>query len=215
MFQAIQEGINAVTGAVAVYAQAQAAKVQAKYNQRIAENNKIMAERQAADATARGRSAELNQRLATKGMIGQQRAMLAANGVNIDAGSAADITSDTAAFGEYDALNIRSSSQREALGWTTEAYNQQNAANAAKTAGQNATAGVPWIIGTTLLTGAPAVADKWQAFQAGQPKPTSTPSTSGYNPFNPNMSMAKSGSAAIGTAYKTTAQRDAAYGGSY
>lgn len=143
--------------------QAAAQRASLEYQAAVSRNNQILAERQASDAEARGRIAERNQRIKTQQLQGRQRAVLASNGVVVDEGSALDITSDTAAIGEQDALTIRSNAEREALGFRTQGMNfgataglqSMQAANTSATMGQ---------VGT-LFQGVGAVADRWYRYR--------------------------------------------------
>lgn len=87
------------------------------------------------DATRRGAVQEDQQRLTTTAAIGTQRAGFAANGVDVNSGTAANIQDDTAQLGEFDALTIRNNAAREAWGYKTQSGNyRQSAATAQKSA---------------------------------------------------------------------------------
>lgn len=113
--------------------------------------NAAFAEEAANDAIARGGMDEDQQRLATRAAIGTQRAGFAANGVDVNSGSAADIQDDTAALGELDALTIRNNAAREAWGYRTQAQQGRLAAANARSSGQ---AGM---FGSLLTAGAKGV----------------------------------------------------------
>lgn len=83
--------------------------------------NARMAEWQARDAERRGDEAANRHRAQVTRMIGSQRAALAAQGVNVEDGSAAEVQLDTAMLGEMDALTIRNNAAREALGYRAQA----------------------------------------------------------------------------------------------
>ncbi|MEO2182636.1 MAG: hypothetical protein ABGY43_10060 [bacterium] len=103
--------------ALSYYGQIQAGKAQkrqADYQAQVATNNAKIAEFQAQDALDRGRVREEQYRQKVSQLKGQQRAAFAASGVEVDRGSALGTLSDTAYFGELDALTIRSNAEREA-----------------------------------------------------------------------------------------------------
>lgn len=156
--------IGAGAGALGAAQQGNAAAGAAQYQAAVARNNQRVAEWQARDAEDRGRVAEQNQRFKTSGVIGAQRAAAGASGVEVNTGSAADLTADTAALGELDALTIRSNAGREAWGHRVNADNY--AANAemldvqAKEAKRAGTFGAI----TSILGGVSSVADKWLTF---------------------------------------------------
>lgn len=97
----------------------------------MAEYNARVSEVQADDAIARGREEEQRHRKAVRGLIGSQRAALAASGVDVNAGNAVDIQADSAEMGELDALTIRTNAAREAWGFKVgAAVERQRGANA-------------------------------------------------------------------------------------
>lgn len=97
--------------------QIQAGKAQAaasNYNAKVAEMNATLADRRARDAIDRGAKEEQRKRMEIAQLQGQQRAALAANGLDLSFGSPLDTLVDTAMMGELDALTIRTNAAREA-----------------------------------------------------------------------------------------------------
>ena len=76
---------------------------------------------QSQDAIARGTEAENSYRTQVRGIIGQQRAGIAANNIDVAFGSAVDTQADAAFLGELDALTIRTNAAREAWGYDVQA----------------------------------------------------------------------------------------------
>lgn len=146
----------------------QAARAEARYQSAVLKNNAVQAEYAARDAEARGRVEELKQRIATRRVIGRQRAVLAANGVVVDQDSALDITADTEMLGEFDALTIRDNAAREALALRQQRGQFLSEATLARMRGQQAqTAGYVGA-GASFLGGLGSVAGKWYNYkQAG------------------------------------------------
>lgn len=134
--------------------QATAAERQGAYEQAVYNTDAQLAEQQAADAIARGKEAETRQRQATRGLIGSQRAALAAQGIEVDSGSALDVQADTAAMGELDALTIRNNAAREAYGYKVQALNYRQQGQLAALSGKNQAAALRNESYSTLLTGA-------------------------------------------------------------
>jgi hypothetical protein len=102
---------------------------------------------------------------------GQQKAVLAANGVLVESGTALDITAETAEVGQLDALTIRANAEREALGFEQQSVNFQAQAgqstaqaNLSTLAGANAASAGTGRAFSSLLTGAGSVASKWYNF---------------------------------------------------
>lgn len=74
--------------------------------------------------------------------MGAQRAAMAANGLDISFGSAADLVADSALFAEEDSRNLAENTNREARGfliqganYRSEAASQRNASSSALIAG--------------------------------------------------------------------------------
>lgn len=98
-------------------AQRRAAEAQAK----LLDFNAHVADMQAKDAVERGAEEESRFRSSVRGMIGSQRAGIAAGNVDVGYGSAVDVQADAAHLGELDALTIKTNAAREAWGYQVEA----------------------------------------------------------------------------------------------
>ena len=114
---------SAVIGGASAIMQAQASASQAAYQAQVARNNQIIAQRNAADALKRGDVEEEKVRRRTAAILGQQRSLLAGQGIVLDEGSPLDIQMDTAGLGEIDALTTRSNFGREAYAFEVQAMN--------------------------------------------------------------------------------------------
>jgi len=108
-----------------------------KFNQIQAKHNARIADLQAEDAILRGRDDERLFRRQTDVLIGAQRTSLAAQGIEIDSGTALRIQEDTAALGELDALTIRNNARREAWGYQVQAGDQRLRGDIARAEGRN------------------------------------------------------------------------------
>jgi hypothetical protein len=144
--------------------QADAQAGMASYQAQVARNNQMIAEAYARRAEQQGRVDEQNQRFKTASVIGSQRAALASQGGDVDSGSPLDIASDTARAGELDALTLRNNAALKAYGYRVQAFN--NAADAGRydIQGANAMAALPYAIGSSLLSGAKSIDNKFLAF---------------------------------------------------
>lgn len=117
-----------------------------KANKALMDRNAEIATFQADDAINRGRVAA-KRRLSQVGQtIGAQRVALAAQGVDINSGTAADIQASTAKIGAIDAQTIRNNAAREAWGYKVNAQDLTLRGRLAEREGDNAAA-------STLLTG--------------------------------------------------------------
>lgn len=170
----------ALTGVSGVY-QASAARAAGRYEQQVAERNATIAEQQAEQAKQIGNIEEERQLRRVRAALGTQRAALAANGLDVNSGSALDLQAETAGFGAADALNLRSNALRQAWGFQVEATNMRNAGRAARAQGRNAA------IGTLLTTGASMAGQAYGAGMFGGPR-----SVKPVKPYNPGR-LDKSG----------------------
>lgn len=149
---------------VSVYSgiqQGKAAEQQSKYQQQVATNNATLAERAAKDAEERGSIAAQQQQQQTDQLIGRQRASLAGNGVEVDTGSALDITTDTAGIGAFDKLTLQANTAKEAAMYRAQGANFTGQANLYSTTAANQASATPWLAGGQALSGLSSVADKW------------------------------------------------------
>ena len=137
----------ALTGASGLY-QASAARAAGRYEQQVAERNATIADQQAEQARQIGNIEEERQLRRVRAALGSQRAALAANGIDVNSGTALDLQAETAGFGAADALTLRSNALREAWGFQVEGTNLRNQGRAARAQGRNQA------IGTLLTTGA-------------------------------------------------------------
>lgn len=130
---------------------------QAKYQSRVYQANAVLDRKAAQDALERGATEERRQYQRTAQLLGQQRAALASNGVEVDFGSAAAIQADTKQIGMEDAQTIRENATREARGFEISAFNADTKAVASKAAGKGALIGGFFDAGSTILSGASQV----------------------------------------------------------
>jgi len=156
-------------------AQQQAAESEAQ----IADYNASVADLQAKDAIERGALAESKFRSQVRGMIGTQRAGIAAGNVDVGYGSAVDVQGDAAYLGELDALTLRTNAAREAWGYNVQAGDlRKRAAIARKTgyyAGQaasaNATTAAIQGIGSIALSTGSLLAQRYGFKDGSTPPP--------------------------------------------
>lgn len=148
---------STVMGAAGSIQQGNAAAASAKYNAQVSDMNAKLAERSARDAVERGQVQEQQQRMKTSAIMGQQKAAMAANGVDLKFGSPLDTLVDTATMGELDALTIRSNTAREERDTRQQANNLRGQAGMYRAEGAAAkTAGYMDAFGTILGGGAKA-----------------------------------------------------------
>lgn len=106
-----------VTGAITSAAKAEAIRAQTDFERRALREQAKFARLAGREEIRRGRVQESQLRQRTKKLIGAQRAALAAQGIDIETGTAAELQTETAALGGLDALTIRRNARLRALGF--------------------------------------------------------------------------------------------------
>lgn len=139
-----------------------ASRSQAHYNAAVARNSRLIAQQNARYAEQAGAVKEQAAGRRTAGVIGAQRAVAAAHGLDVNSGSPALLQEDAAALGHLDALTIRNNADREAYGYRSQATNfgaQEGLYQMEEDSlgGWASTAG-------SLIGGASGVADKWLTY---------------------------------------------------
>ena len=143
-------GAASALGAYGQYQQGQAAK-------QVGRNNQIMAEYAAQDAVRRGEEDAIKVRQRADQIKGAQRSKMAASGLDLGVGTAAELQDQTDFFGQQDVATTRSNAQRAA--WAS-----RSSGNAAAAQGDfSAQQGNLGAFGT-LLGGGAQVANKWMQY---------------------------------------------------
>lgn len=144
---AISSGMQIGSQIGGAFAQNAASRAADAYNSRQTAFNIEIAEMQGKDVRARGEREATAAKKQARNIISEQRVALAAQGIDIDSGSALEIQEDTAMLGEREAQTIRNNAWREAWGYKVEALNlghrqqMENSANAYKRQSTLLTAG--------------------------------------------------------------------------
>ncbi|TIW56677.1 MAG: hypothetical protein E5V54_11190 [Mesorhizobium sp.] len=132
---------STLLGAAGAVQSAQATASANNYNAKVQDMNARLSERRAKDAIDRGQLEEQKKRQQASQIEGQQRAAMAANGVDLTFGSPLDTLVDTATMGELDALTIRTNATREAYDYKVDAVNKRAGANMSRMAASSASTG--------------------------------------------------------------------------
>ena len=133
----------------AAYQQSQSAKA-------TAERNAQLANLQAEDAQRRGEEDAIKVQQHAAAVKSAQRVNLAAKGLDLTYGTAADLQDQTDFFGQSDVATTRTNARKEAWARKSQAGGFQ-----AEDLSQQ-----PWLSGgSTLLAGAGQVADRWYAYR--------------------------------------------------
>ncbi len=129
---------------------------QARTGKAVAEANAQNAELQAQDALRRGEkdAQEIQRRAAS--FKSSQRVSLAAKGLDLGYGTAADLQDQTDFFSQQDVATARTNARKEAWNLRAQRNNYQMEAAASR----------PWMSsGSTLLAGAGQVASRWYGYR--------------------------------------------------
>lgn len=149
---------------------AKSAADQAATSKQVAKNNAALSEYAARDAERRGEEAAQEALRKGAAVKSAQRVTMAAHGLDLSYGTAADLQEQTDFFAGQDATTARENASKEA--WSRR---QQGANFKAEASSYN-----PFMAGATgLLSGAGAVADKWYAYTKKPTDPTPSRLTAG------------------------------------
>lgn len=92
-----------------------------KYNAQVQFNNAKIAQQNATFAGEQGAANAATEQQKTRAQVGEIKAAQAANGIDVNKGSAVDVRSSAAELGELNAITIRSNAARQAYGFQTQA----------------------------------------------------------------------------------------------
>lgn len=140
-----------VTKAYGEHQQGQVAKQMANYNA-------TMAEYAAQDSQRRGEEEAAAIQRKAAGLKGTQRGIMAARGIDLGTGTAAELQDQTDFFGEMDAATARGNAAREA--WSMRARGEQE-----RFSGRMAARNANMQAFSTLLGTAGSVAGKWDTYK--------------------------------------------------
>jgi hypothetical protein len=105
-------------------AQANAMREQLAFQNKVLEINQKVSDSQFKDAIARGEEEVAANSGRARKILAAQTVALAAQGVDISQGAAADVQRETELLSAMDAVKIRNNAWREAYGFKVDAYNQ-------------------------------------------------------------------------------------------
>jgi len=143
--------------------QGEAQKQALGYESTVASNNAIVASYQADVAKEVGAQQTQASEFKTSALYGEQRAQLAANGVDLGTGSATDVLASTKYMGMRDVMTIQDNTNRQVWADQVAASGFKGEAAADAAAGRQIN---PGLMGaTTLLTGAGSTLNTYAALK--------------------------------------------------
>ena len=147
-----------IANGVGAGVQAYGSESAAKYQAAVANNNAAVAKQNAQYAIDVGNTQMQAKQQQTASMIGSERAMYGAAGVEDNSGSAVRVQSDTARLGAIDAATIKNNAARQAYGYQVQAAGFQGQASMDQAAGNlNAF--------SSIIGGASSIGSKWSDYQ--------------------------------------------------
>jgi hypothetical protein len=164
MASMVMMGVGAVTGAVGAGISAESQQSSLGFEAGIADINARMSEQSAQSELMRGEREYQSSRLRTGQLKGRQRASLAANGVDLGVGSAAEILTSTDVMGEIDANTIQANAIRAAWGHRTQSTGYQNEALMKRTSASSIDPGKAMF--STLLSEGTKVAGSYMSMKS-------------------------------------------------
>lgn len=136
-----------------VYTGIQAQK-QGNYQQKVAEQNAKLSAEAANQETENTQQAALQHYRKLAALQGQQRVQMAAGGLDVNFGNAADLTADTEMLGREDARRIYDQGAQNVRGFDIEGRNYRSQGQAARQQGSGAMVGSLFSAAGTALGGA-------------------------------------------------------------
>lgn len=154
------------SGAVGSYWSAKSTKIQLEGQAALADTNARIAELGAQQEMIKGERDVANLTLQAGQVKGAQRAAMAANGIDLGEGNAAEVQASTDIMKEIDKNTAHANAVRSAWGYRTQGMNYQNEAIVKRGTAGGISPGMSGF--STLLTGAGQVAPGWyQMYKAG------------------------------------------------
>lgn len=153
------QGFGAGFSAIGAYTQAKNQQASLTAQAQTEANNATLDQWQADDAIARGNTAVDQAQLQYAQTKGATRTALAANGVDLSVGSAANTINDVDYAAAVDVATIKNNAAREAWGYTMQAKQATQRSALASSASDQTS---PWLsAGTSLLTSATRASSMW------------------------------------------------------
>lgn len=161
---ALFAGASAGVQAAGAAQSARANRTSLGFQADVADQNAKLAELQAQSILLRGQQVEQDVLAKGRTLAGDQRATMAANGVDLTEGSPLDILVSTEAATQRDAARTRDNAAQDAWAARVQGTNYRNQASAARSGMSQFSPGRAF--GTSLLTSGTQLAARWYAKDA-------------------------------------------------
>lgn len=156
---------SAVVGVAGIVASGEAQSNAANYQAQVARNNAITEKQNADYAIAAGTQKAQTESLKGAAAGGRLKAAQAANGIDVNSGSAVDVQAGQRAASTLDTLNVSNESLLAAYGYRTAATNEEAKAGLEDAAADQAITGAALGATGTLLGDASSLGFKWSGSQ--------------------------------------------------
>lgn len=143
--------VSAVSSALGSINQGKSQAASARYNAQVQENNAQIAKNNATLAGQEGAANAGIQQQKTRATVGAIKAAQAANGVDVNSGSALDVRSSAAELGQLSAITIRSNAAKSAYAYQTGASSNEAQAQLDRQEAKNDIKAADITAGTSLL----------------------------------------------------------------
>ena len=157
---------SGIMGAMGARQKADADAAAYEYKAAVARNNAILAERNAAAATASGAVKGQVNDLKTKNLVANQLVAQAASGLDVGSGTAPLVRQSAADIGHLDTLTILNNAAKTASGYRAQGSNFTAEAGLDTMSADNARTAGDYGVATSLLGGASSFADKWAGYSS-------------------------------------------------
>jgi hypothetical protein len=148
-----------ISSAVGGYYSASAQKASMKAQAAIADTNARIAELGAQSALQQGQQQVAALTMQAGQLKSRQRAAMAANGIDLGVGNAAEVQASTDIMKEIDSATLEANAVRNAWGYRTQAVNYQNEALMSRASAKGINPGMT--LATSLIGSATSVAGSW------------------------------------------------------
>ena len=175
------QAAGSVTSAFGAYSQASAQRSNLRAQAAASETNARIAELAAQDELRQGERQAGQVTLQYGQLRGRQRATIAANGIALDEGSAAEIQEGTDLMRDIDRATIEVNASRAAFGQRIQSDNYRSQAAMSRANAKAISPGMAF--GTSLLTSAGSVAQNWYQLKGGTPQASSGTLTGNSDPI--------------------------------
>lgn len=153
------QGAGAIGSTIGAYQQAKSARSQLRYQAAMAEINARLSESSAQQALQQGQQQVAATTMKYGAVKSSQRAAMAANGVDLGVGSAAEVQASTDVLKDIDKNTVQANAIQAAWAYRQQCANYQNQALMDRTSASSLSPASAF--GTTLLGGATRVAKSW------------------------------------------------------